>query len=284
MTRALVQWAEGWKYRGAPGDHTVALSHSDYTIEADVDRLVDAELAESTDDETTVAIAAGIEPRNGDDAPYTNFNLGDAVSLPDINGVRQTWRTVSIKVRETPLNVVQVGIEANSRIEDDVARLRRFANLATPGTLSGRGDNISASDLGAGVEWGVLPKSELGTYQWSGPLVAEVDAGDPSDPGHSPWWPLDENVLIYRHPWSLTIEGDTATVVVLRYREPNQTTIHEYGYTIPAGVFQPDDSPGAASFYSNLSAMKGGAIQVAVTTAGDSAEDIVWRTKYTSQT
>lgn len=284
--QALVRWGgrPPWKYHGASGSGTVAVDHSDYTVEADLDTVVDAEIAERTDNETTVSLAMAVEPRNDDDTPYTDFGLGDAIEVPDIDGTPQKWRTVTIKVRETATGNVEYGLEANSRIEDDVARVKKFLNMATPGTLSGRGDSVASSDLGAGVDWGRLQLGEMGTYHYTDYLVAEVDPDDPDDPGHSAWWPLDENLLIYRHPWSLLVEGDTDTIVLVRYREPDQVTVHSYPFTIPAGVFQPDDDTGGSSFYTNLSAMKGGAIQVAIYQAGDSAKEIVWRTKYTSQT
>lgn len=286
--QALVHWGgtPPWIYRGTAGSGTLGLSHSNYTVLDDLQRLVDAEIAEASDDENTVAMPMGIAPRNGDDEPYTNFGLGDAVQAPDIDGEPQKLRVVSIKVREDQYNNVQFGLELNSRLEDQVARQQRFIDGASPGKLSGRGDNVSSSNLGAGIDFGVLPKNELGQYNLNDYLV--VDNGDPdpaANPGASPWWPLDENILLYRHPWILQQAGDTDTIIVVRYRHPDQTTIDEYGYTIKAGVAQPDDSDvDNASFYTNLPALKGGAIQVACTQAGDFAFGITWRSKYTSQT
>lgn len=278
--QALVRWAEGWKYRGTAGSGTVTLSHPDYAVEAAVDTLVDAELAEAVADEGTVSVQANVVPRNGDDRPLVDFGPGDGVFFPNIDGTKTLYRCMAITVAEDANGNVNFTIEANSLAEENALRSERYVKLASPGSLSGRIENVSASDLGAGVSWGTLSTSELGTFNRSGYLLAELDPDDIEDEGHSDWWPVDENILLYTHPWSLQQAGDTDTIVIVRYREPGGT-IHEFGYTIDAGVSQPDDV--FATFYTNLAAMKGGAVQVAIDTAGDYAYGFTWRTKYTSQ-
>jgi hypothetical protein len=282
----LVRWSKGWKYRGTAGSGTVSVTHSDYTVEAAVDQLVDAEIAEATDDENTVSVQARVVPRNGDDRPLIDFNVGDGIFLPDIDGTKTLYRCMSITPSEDQYGNLIYDIEANSLAEEDSLRQKRFVDLASPGSLTGRSDNISASDLGAGISFGVLSTSELGTFTQSGYLLAELDSSDPTDLGHSEWWPVDENpILLYRHPWALQQAGDTDTIIEVRYRHPDQSTIDAFPYTIKAGVAQPDDSDDDhASFYTNLSCAKGGAVQVACTQAGDFAYGLTFRTKYTSQT
>lgn len=280
--QALVRWAEGWKYRGTAGSGTVALSHPDYTVETSVDTLVDAELAEAVADESTVSIQARVLPLNGDDRPLVDFGPGDGIFLPDIDGTKTLYRCMAITVTEDEHGNVAYTIEANSLAEESALRQQRFADLASPGSLSGRIDNVSASDLGAGVSWGVMSVSELSSFNQNGYILAELDPDDIEDEGHSDWWPVDENILLFTHPWALRQAGDTDTIVIVRYREPDGTTVHDFGYTIDAGVSQPDDT--FATFYTNLACMKGGAIQVAIDTAGDFAYGLTWRTKYTTQT
>lgn len=279
--KALVRWSKGWKYHGT-GSEVVTLSHPDYSVEGDLDTLVEAELAEATDDANSVSLTLDVVPRNGDERPFVDFDLGDGVFAPDIDGTKTLYRVMSITVTEDATGVVSYTLELNSLAEENALRQQRFVALSSPGSLSGRIDNVAASDLGAGVSWGVMSTSELGTFNQNDEyLYAEVDPDDPEDDGHSPWWPVDENILLYAHPFILTVAGVTDTIVIVRYREPDGTTTHDYGYTIDAGVSQPDDS--FANFYTNLPAMKGGAIQIAVDTAGDGASKLTWRTKYTSQ-
>lgn len=190
--RALVRWAKGYFYRGGSlGDDHIFTSKTDFTVQAAVEQVVDAELAEATDDASTVALAAEVLPRNGDDSLYEHLNLGDSARLPDIDGALQPYRTVTLKVRESPLCVPGFGLEVNSRLEDEVARQRRWIEAATPSALAGRSASVSATDLGAGIPFGELRTWEVGTYQQSGYLVAEIDPSDPEDDGHSDDWPVD---------------------------------------------------------------------------------------------
>lgn len=277
----LVRWAKGWKYVGTAGNGTVALSHPDYTVEDDLNYLVNAELSELTDDENSISLQLRVVPRNGDDRPFVDFDIGDGVFAPDIDGTKTLYRVMSITVSEDGNGVPIYDLELNSLAEENSLRQQRFLDLSSPGSLSGRIDNIPASDLGAGVSWGVMSTGEVAPFNQNTELVAEIDPDDPEDPGHSDWWPVDENILLYSHPFALELAGDTDTIVIVRYREPDGTTTHDYGYTIDAGVQQPDGT--FANFYTNLAAMKGGAIQVAIDTAGDFASGLTWRSKYTSQ-
>lgn len=286
--RALVRSSTGYRYRGgSEGDDHIFTSHTDYTDDDAVNTVVDAELEEATDDANTVAIGVEILPRNGDDAPYENINLGDAVELPDIDRNREKFRAVSFKIRESSLAVVQYGIEANSRLEDDLARQEKWLDMATPGSLSGRSDSISSADLGAGVPFSTMTVGELGSYQQSGALVAELDYEDPEDDGHSDDWPVDEPILIYRVRYSLQQAGDTDTIVHLRingggpFSRSGVPFFHEV--IIPAGETVPDDDTNDGQ-YTNQTATKGDLVRAATYQAGDYARGLVIRVKYTTQT
>lgn len=286
--RALVRWAKGYFYRGgATGDEHLFTSKTDYTVQSAVEQVVDAELAEATDDAGTVALAAAIIPRNDDDAPYEHLNLGDAAQFPDIDGTPQAYRTVTLKVRESALCVPEFGVEVNSRLEDEVARQRRWLEAATPAALSGRSAAVSSTDLGAGIPFGELRTWEVGTYQQSGYLVAELDPDDPEDAGHSDPWPVDEPTLIYRVRWSLHQAGDTNTVVHLRCNGGGPFTAGDASFfhaiTIPAGATAPDDDTNAG-MYTNFTASKGDVISAATYQAGDFARGLVVRLKGTTQT
>lgn len=286
--RALVRWAKGYFYRGGSvGDEHVFSSKTDYTVLSTVHQVIDAELAEATDDSSTVALAARIRPRNGDDEVYEHLNLGDAAQLPDIDGDLQPYRTVTIKVRESQLCVPDFGLEVNSRLEDEVARQRRWLEAATPAALAGRAAAVSSTDLGAGIPFGELRTWEVGTYQQSGYLVAEIDPDDPEDDGHSDAWPVDEPTLIYRIRWALKQAGDTATVVHMRcngggpFSAGGSSFFH--AITIPAGATAPDDDTNAGMF-TNFTAAKGDVISAATYQAGSYARGLVVRVKGTTQT
>lgn len=288
MTRALVRDGNGYRYRGGSvGDEHVFLSHTDFTVTEAANTIVDAELAEATDSENAVAVAMEVLPRNGDDALYEDLNLGDAASVPDIDAVRQTYRAQAFKVRESGLGVVRYGLEVNSRLDNDIARQQRALDQMTPGSLSGRGDSISGADLGAGFSFGTLQSSELGSYQQSGELVAELDHTDPEDAGASDDWPVDEPILMYRVRWSLKRAGDTDTIVHLRlngggpFDRGGVPFFHEI--VIPAGATAPDDDTNDG-MYTNQVAFKGDKVRCATYQAGSFARGLVVRVKYTTQT
>lgn len=286
--RALVRWAKGYFYRGgAVGDEHIFTSKTDYTVRAAAEQVVDAELEEATDDADTVALAAEIIPRNGDDAPYEHLNLGDAAKFADIDRTLQAYRTVAIRVSESPLCVPRFGLEVNSHMEDEVARQRRWLETATPATLAGRAAAVSAADLGAGIPFGELRTWEVGTYQQSGYLVAEIDPDDPEDEGHSDPWPVDEPTLLYRVRWSLSQAGDTATIVHLRANGGGPFSAGGANFfhaiTIPAGATAPDDDSNAG-MYTNFTAGKGDVISAATYQAGSYARGLVVRVKGTTQT
>lgn len=286
--RALTRWAKGYFYRGGSlGDDHIFTSKTDYTVRSAVEQVVDAELEEATDSAATVALAAEIAPRNGDDTPYDDFNLGDAVKFPSIDRQRQPYRTVTLAVRESPLCVPSFGTEVNSRLEDEMARQRRWLEAATPAALAGRSAALSATDLGAGIPFGELRTWEVGTYQQSGYLVAELSPGDPEDDGHSDPWPVDEPTLIYRVRWSLSQAGDTATIVHIRcngggpFSAGGASFFH--AITIPAGATAPDDDSNDG-MYTNFTVAKGDVISCATYQAGSYARGLVVRVKGTSQT
>lgn len=286
--RALVRSSTGYRYHGGSvGDDHIYTSHPEYTDDDAVNTVVDAELEEATDDASTVAIVADVLPRNGDDAPYEDFGIGDAVEFPDIDRTRDSFRTMSIKVQESSLAVVRYGLEVNSRLDDDIARQERWLEMATPGSLSGRSDQISAADLGAGVPFTTMNVGELGSYQQSGALVAELDYDDPEDDGHSDDWPVDEPILIYRVRYSLQQAGDTDTIVHLRlngggpFDRSGVPFFHEI--IIPAGETVPDDDTNDG-MYTNQVANKGDKVRCATYQAGDFARGLVVRVKYTTQT
>lgn len=285
--RALIKTNEGYRYRGTFGEDHVFTSKTDYDVQSAIDTVVDAELAEATDDANTVAMAAGIIPRHDDDTPFEDFDLGDAVSVADIDGVRASQRVVALPVRESPFGVVQYGLEVGSRIENDSALQRRWLDAATPGSLSGRSDQISAANLGVGVPFGTLRTSEVGVFNQTEYVTAELDYDDPEDPGHSDDWPVDEPILIYRVRWSLQQAGDTATVVHVRINNGGPFSaggVHFFhGFTIPAGETAPDDDTNDG-MYTNMVAFKGDTIRCAVYQAGNYARGLVVRVKYTSQT
>lgn len=286
--RALVRWAKGYFYRGGTlGDDHVFTSKTDFTVLADVQRVVDAELEEATDDAANVALAAEIIPRNGDDVPYDDLGLGDAAQFPDIDRNLQRYRTVTIAVRESQLCVPGFGLEVNSRLEDEVARQRRWLEAATPAALAGRSAAVSATDLGAGIPFGELRTWEVGTYQQSGYLVAEIDPDDPEDEGHSDDWPVDEPTLIYRVRWSLKQAGDTSTVVHLRCNGGGPFSAGDASFfhaiTIPSGATAPDDDTNAG-MYTNFTAAKGDVISAATYQAGSYSRGLVVRLKGTTQT
>lgn len=295
---SLYRWAKGWGYRGTPGNGTIFSSHPDYTDLGSVEQVVDAELAEDTDDETAVAIALGFVPRNGDDAMYDNVNLGDAIDVADIDRTLQTYRTRTLKVKSDRFGVPTFGLEANSKIEDDLARQQRFLSQSSPGSLSGRSDSVSSADLGAGISWGKLPKAELGTYSENAPdstsgLYAEVDWTDDTDVGHSPWWPVDEPILIYRVIWSLKVASDADTLILIRLKTGNPFDIGGvpffHSFTIPAGTTSSDDdtdiSTGTVSgHYTNQVANKGDFVRAATYSTGAGGDGLEVRVKYTSQT
>lgn len=286
--RALVKTSEGYRYRGgALGDDHIFTAKTDFAVQSAVDTVVDAELEEATDEAGTVAIAMEVTPRNGDDTPDDDLDLGDAASAPDINRVHQPFRCVSIKTRESGLGVVRYGLELNSQLEDDVAHQQRWLDQVTPGTLSGRSDQISAKRLGVGVPFGQLRTGELGSYQQSGALVAELDYDDPEDEGHSDDWPVDEPILMYRVRYSLQQAGDTDTIVHLRlngggpFSRSGVPFFHEI--IIPAGETVPDDDTNDG-MYTNQAANKGDRVRAATYQAGSYARGLVVRVKYTSQT
>lgn len=276
--RALVQTPTGYRYRGgAEGDDHIFTDKTDFQVDDAINTVVDAELEEATDDASTVASTVELVPRNGDDAPYEDFDLGDAVSSATMAGVRENHRAVSLRVQESRLAVPRYGVGLNSIVEDDVAKQQRWLRDITPGALSGRSDQVSAANLGAGISFGRLPTSSF-TFQQSGYLVAEIDPDDVEDDGHSDPWPVDEPMLIYRIVWSLQQAGDTDTIVHIRR---NGTLFHPL--TIPDGVVGPDGDD-AASEYTNQVAYKGDVITAATYQAGDYARGLVVRVKYTSQT
>ncbi len=287
--RALIRDSTGYRYRGAVGDDVVFTSKTDYADPGSVDTVVDAELAEATDAENTVAIGMAIAPRNDDDSPFDDFDLGDAVSAANIDGTHEQHRTVAIPVTESPLGVVRFGLELNARVENEAARKQRWLEQITPGALSGRADSVSALDLGAGVPFGPLRRDGW-VFNQNGPLVAELDYSDPEDEGHSDDWPVDEPILMYRVRWALTQAGDTATVVHLRINGggPFNTGAPDYvpffhAITIPAGATAPDDDSNDGQ-YTNQIAGKGDTIRAAVYQAGDYARGLVVRVKHTTQT
>lgn len=291
MTRALVKSANGWRYHGgAVGDEHIFTAKTDYTVESDVDTVVDVELAEATDDANTVALAAEVVPRNGDDAPYDDFGLGDATSWGDIDAVRTNFRTVQFRVADGNLSNVRVGVGVNSRTEDDIARQQHLLDLYTPGALSGRSDSVTATNLGVGINFGELSTSEW-TYQQSGELVAELVPADPSDEGHSDDWPVDEPATVYRVRWALTQAGDTDTIVHIRLngggpfsRTTGSVTSHFFHeVVIPAGALAPDDDTNDG-MYTNQAINKGDVVSVATHAAGSFARGLVIRVMRTSQT
>jgi hypothetical protein len=286
--RALVATPEGFHYTGgAEGDDHIFTKKTEYATREAVDTVVAAELAEATDDASTVALGLEVVSTNPDDAIYEDFDLGDAAQAPDINRTLERYRTVSFLIRENRNGVVSTGMELNSRLEDESARQRTWLEKATPGTLSGRADAIGAADLGAGVSFGTLPTSEIGSYQQSGYLLAELDPDDPEDGGHSDDWPVDEPILIYRVRFSLFQAGDTDTIVHLRkngggpFSNGASNFFHEI--VIPAGTTVPDDDSTEGA-YVNQTAFKGDLIRCATFQAGDYARGLVVRVKTTSQT
>ena len=289
MTNALIKGHEGYRYRGTPGDEVIFTSKTDYLTDDAANVVVDAELAEATDAAESVASALTIVPRNGDDTPFDNINLGDAVSAPNIDAVHTAERVVALPTSESRLGVVQFGLELNSRIDNEQAEHQRWLEQITPGALSGRSDNVSSTDMGIGIPFGELRTSSF-TYQQSGALVAELNYDDPEDDGHSDDWPVDEPILIYRVRWSLAQAGDTSTVVHLRLNGggPFDTGSPGFvpffhGLTIPAGATAPDDDTNAGQ-YTNQVANKGDVIRAATYHAGSFARGLVIRVFYTSQT
>lgn len=285
--RAYVRDSEGYRYYGGTlGDDLIFTSKTDFTVASAANTVVAAELAEATDADTSVAIAMAIVPRNGDDTPFDDFDLGDAVQAASIDGVRDSQRTVAIPVAESPLGVVSYGLELNGRIDNDQAVQRRWLDQITPGALSGRADQISSTDLGVGIPFGKLRTSEI-VYQQSGELVAELDYTDTEDPGHSDDWPCDEPRLFYRVRWSLAQAGDTDTIVHVRingggpFSRSGVPFFHEI--IIPAGATAPDDDTNDG-LYTNQVATKGDRIRMATYQAGSFARGLVVRLKHTTQT
>lgn len=293
--KGLVKWAKGFYYRDGTGEtQTVYLQHPDYTEEDSLNQLVDAELAADTDDASTVAITVGFTPTNGDEAVYDNVNKGDAIRTLDLDQSLQTYRTMALLVQETPNGDVQQGIEANSKVENDAARLKRWVENIAPGSLTGRTDSLSATDLGAGINFGVMA-----TYQqtWSNNdadgIAGEDDYTDETDTtGHSPWYEIDDNRLAYRTFWTLAqADPDNATIIYLRARNGNPFTDGDgvpffHSITIPAGATNLDDTPaddGSNSQYTNFALMKGDAVRVAVK-QGSFAVGITVTIKMTTQT
>lgn len=287
--RALIKGHDGYRYRGTDGDDLIFTSKTDYRVQEAADVVVDAELAEATDAANTVAMGLAVVPRNNDDAPFDDVNLGDAVRVADIDGDHAPQRIVAIPTSETRLGVVQFGLEVNSRIENEQAQKRRWLEQITPGALSGRADQISATSLGVAIPFGKLRSSSI-TYQQTGALVAELDYDDPEDEGHSDDWPVDEPILFHRVRWSLQQAGDTDTVVHLRINGggPFNTGAPDYvpffhAITIPAGATAPDDDTNDG-MYTNQVAFKGDKVRIATYQAGDYARGLVVRLFYTSQT
>lgn len=290
--RALVKTNEGYRYRGGSlGDDHVFTTKTDFTVASSVDAVVDAELVEATDDASAVAIALGVHPRNGDDEPDTDLDLGDAASVADIDGTHQPYRCVSIKTQESALGVVQFGLEVNSQIESKAAVTQRWLDQVTPGSLSGRSDQISGANLGVGVPFGQLRKGEAGLFQQSGPVFAELNPADPDDTGHSDDWPVDDPILFYRVRWALQQAGDTDTIVHLRINGGGPFSRSDGSYTsnffheivIPAFSVQNDDDTNDGA-YTNYPAFKGDKVRAAVYQAGDFARGLVVRLKWTTQT
>lgn len=287
--RALIKGHDGYRYRGTDGDDLIFTSKTDYRVQEAADVVVDAELAEATDAANTVAMGLAVVPRNNDDAPFDDVNLGDAARVADIDGDYAPQRIVAIPTSETRLGVVQFGLEVNSRIENEQAQKRRWLEQITPGALSGRADQISATSLGVAIPFGKLRSSSI-TYQQTGALVAELDYDDPEDEGHSDDWPVDEPILFHRVRWSLQQAGDTDTVVLLRINGggPFNTGAPDYvpffhAITIPAGATAPDDDTNDG-MYTNQVAFKGDKVRIATYQAGDYARGLVVRLFYTSQT
>ena len=287
--RALIKGHDGYRYRGTVGDDLIFTSKPDYRVTEAADIVVDAELAEATDAANTVAMALAIVPRNGDDTPFDDVNLGDTARAADLDATHGRNRIVSLPTREDRLGNVQYGLELNSRIENEQAEKRRWLEQITPGALSGRADQISATSLGVAIPFGKLRSSSI-TYQQTGELVAELDYEDPEDQGHSDDWPVDEPILFHRVRWSLQQAGDTDTVVHLRLNggggfdtgSPDFVPFF-HAITIPAGATAPDDDTNLG-MYTNQVAFKGDLVRIATYQAGDYARGLVVRLFYTSQT
>lgn len=279
MTYALTKYAGGFKLFGTPGDEEIFTSHGDYTDLASLETVVDAEMAEATDDENTVAITGTITgirtatddfPLDADHDLYTGLNLGDGAYVPDMSETHQLERTRSLTVIEQPDGTVKKQVEWNSIAEEDSLRLARQLGLWTPGSLSGRSDAVSPVSLGGPQPFGEMTSGSANTFSTSSYLQAEVDPGDSQDPGHSQWQRADQDGVMYRVVWTLEeADPDDGVVFGVRRRGTDLTTIVEFMYTIPAGVIAPaSDTDHPDGFYDNELLLKDEAVQIFIYSTG----------------
>lgn len=281
MTRALVQDANGWRYRGgAVGDRHVFSKKTDYESTDAVNTIVDRELVEATVSARTVSIGGEFVPRAGDPAPFASgMNVGDAVNAPGLDRARSAHRLVSWRVSESTLGTPAFSFELNNIFEDEASRQARWLEQATPGTLAGRADSVGSVSFGSPHPFRKASTQTVLTINAHGYLMVELDEDDPEDEGHSDRVEIDQPLTAYKMLWSLEQAGDTATIVQLRH---NGTVVHYW--TIPAGVRTPTGFPSVANgMYTNLAMNKGDAIQYVIYQAGDYAAGLVVKLCATTQ-
>lgn len=202
------------------------------------------------------SIAAGLEPRNANDTPYTNIELGDAVRAPNTAGTLTTYRTVGVTVTEDTDGHPIWALELNALLDEAQALQRSRLNRMVPGTLGGHSTAANPSpDLAAGIPTGKLEEIPLDAFsQPSDSPVVLTRSGK---------LPFPKASRLYKAVATLKTAGTSSTVVRL-YRDGSGTHFDEL--TIPSSSVGPERILiGGQNFTANQYA------EVAATTAGAGA-------------
>lgn len=167
-----------------------------------------------------VEIVAGIETSSGDE-PYTNFNVGDTITVPDMSGAPVGERVVGLSVSEDDDGNITWVPQLGSPVDQYEQRIDRVVQRMNSGSLSGLSESIVAAAVPSqSAQLGLTVPGTKFIYRSSLAVGVGPLRWEPTTP---------KRVVLYKA--TLDTVGSTATVVALVLNGVRQSPT----LTIPSG-------------------------------------------------
>lgn len=225
--------------------------------EEDVETIASSLFAQMANPQVGTIMA--IDPTGVGDVPNRHYRKGDYIIAPDENGVPTLQRVRSLTTtvdRET--GKLLFVPELRDIVEEETDRLNRWLKRLANGALGGSTNTPSPATGGSGTpQLEAITFGELPPFSFPGPISTDTS-------GH--YRPITATRIV-RWQCSLRVAGTTATTIALIVNGSTVDTMTIGGGG--TGVADFDSAPYEADVST------GTIVQVAVTTAGTSAEDLL---------